>query len=225
MSMFETQTIHCPACGTAKQADMFFSVNADRRPDLRAAVIDGSFQRQTCANCQAVFRIDPDFNYLDLRRGQWIAVHPFSRLGDWAELQAADQASFDTAYGVAASRGAREIGAGLAVRMVFGWPAFREKLVAAEAGLDDRDLELLKMALLRARDDAPISGTVELRFAEENIDGLFMVWVDATTDTVVDGFAVPRLAYEQIATNVEDWGDLRAEIGTGLFVDMQRLMV
>ena len=86
MSVFDTKTIHCPSCGTAIETDLFYSVNADRRQDLRAGVIDGSFQRLTCGNCQATFRIDPAFNYLDLGRGQWIAVHPFGRLGDWESV-------------------------------------------------------------------------------------------------------------------------------------------
>jgi len=225
MSMFETQTIHCPACGTAIEADLFYSVNADRRPDLRAGVIDGSFQRQTCANCQAVFRIDPAFNYLDLGRGQWIAVHPFGRLGDWESVEAEDRASFDKAYGPAASAGAREIGAGLTVRIVFGWPAFREKLVAAESSLDDRELELLKLAILRSRDGAPLSETVELRFVERAPDGLVLAWVDATTDVAAETLLVPQRAYDDIAGNVDDWGALREELGQGLFVDMQRFMI
>ena len=225
MSMFETQTVHCPACGTAATADLFYSVNADRRPDLRDAVIDGSFQRLTCANCQASFRIDPEFNYLDLGRGQWISVHAFSRLGDWAAVEAADQIAFDKAYGTAASAGARAIGDTLAVRIVFGWPAFREKLVAAENGLDDRELELLKMAILRTRDNEPLSNTVELRFVEKAPDGLVLTWVDATTDTAAETLLVPQRAYDQIEANVEDWGALRDELKQGPFVDMQRLMI
>jgi hypothetical protein len=225
MSVFDTQTIHCPSCGTAMRADLFYSVNADRRQDLRAGVIDGSFQRLTCTNCQAAFRIDPAFNYLDLGRGQWIAVHPFARLGDWESTEAEDRASFDKAYGPAASAGAREIGAGLTVRIVFGWPAFREKLVAAEAGLDDRELELLKLAILRSRDGAPLSATVELRFVERAPNGLVLAWVDATTEVAAETLLVPQLAYDDIAGNVDDWGALRAELGQGLFVDMQRFMI
>jgi hypothetical protein len=225
MSVFDTQTIHCPSCGTAITTDLFYSVNADRRQDLRAAVIDGSFQRLTCGNCHTVFRIDPAFNYLDLGRGQWIAVHPFGRLGDWESVEAEDRASFDKAYGPEASGGAREIGAGLTVRIVFGWPAFREKLVAAESGLDDRELELLKLAILRTRDGSPLSETVELRFVERVADGLVLAWVDATTDIAAETLLVPQPAYDDIAGNVDDWGALREELGQGLFVDMQRFMI
>ncbi len=225
MSMFETRTITCPACGTARQADLYHSVNADRRPDLRAEILDGSFQRVTCGNCHATFRADPEFNYLDIGRGQWIAAHPQDALADCETLAAADQASFERAYGPAASAGARAIGEGLAMRVVFGWHALREKLVAADAGLDDVELELLKLALLRTRDDAPLSDTVELRFAERVPEGLVLAWVDSATGTATEQWLVPRKAYDDIAANEADWAALRAEMRQGAFVDMQRLML
>ena len=111
------------------------------------------------------------------------------------------------------------------MRIVFGWPAFREKLVAAESGLDDRELELLKLAILRSRDGSPLSETVELRFVERAPDGLVMAWVDATTDVAAETLLVPQQAYDDIAGNVDDWGALREELGQGLFVDMQRFMI
>jgi hypothetical protein len=225
MSLFHAQTIACPACGTAKTADVFYSVNADRRPDLREAVIDRSFQAQLCDSCGAAFRIDPEFNYLDLARGQWIAVHPVGSLGQWEEIQAADHATFDKSYGPGASAGAREIGAGLQVRITFGWAAFREKLVAAEAGLDDVELELLKVAILRTQAKAPLSQAVELRLVDV-VDGqLVLCWLDTAADTVVETMLVPAAAYDAIAADAEGWAALRREMAEGPFVDMQRLMV
>lgn len=223
--MFATQTIHCPACGTAVTADLYFSVNADRRPDLRAAAIDGSLQRLTCRSCHADFRVDPELNYLDIARGQWIAVHAFARLGDWEAVEQADQASFDKAYGAAASAGAQAIGADLTVRIVFGWAALREKLVAAEAGLDDVTLELLKMAILRTRDNAPLSDTVELRFVEQTPEGLVLAWVDVPSDRAVETLLVPHKAYTDIATDPAGWAALRTSLASGHFVDMQKLMI
>ena len=225
MSVFETQTVHCPACGMGMTADIFYSINADRRPDLRAKAIDGSFQRQTCPSCQSLFRIDPAFNYLDLARSQWIAVHPFSRLGEWGMIEAEDRSSFDKAYGADASAGARAIGEALKARTVFGWPAFREKLVVAEAALDDTEIELLKMAILRIQNHAPLSQTVELRFVERRGASLIFAWVDAKSDVGSETMLVPAQAYDDIASNAEDWGALRSELSEGLFIDMQRFMV
>src|SRR5437879_9048961 len=81
MSMFQTMTVNCPECGTAVDFKAVISVNADRRSDLRAAIIDGSFQRQPCPKCGKDFRLDPELTYVDVGRGQWIAVFPVAKLG------------------------------------------------------------------------------------------------------------------------------------------------
>ena len=59
MSVFHTQTVHCPACATPVEFKLVFSVNADRRPDLRDAIVAGTFQRQPCPSCGTEFRVDP----------------------------------------------------------------------------------------------------------------------------------------------------------------------
>lgn len=225
MSLYQTETVHCPACGAANSAAVFYSVNADRRPDLREQVLDRTLQRLTCASCGTAFRIDPEFSYLDAGRQQWIAVHPFGALGRWAEVIPDDRSAFDKSYGPGASDGAQEIGADLAVRVAFGWAAFREKLVAQAAGLDDRELELLKIAILRTQQNAPLSQTVELRLVDV-VDGkLVLCWLDAVADSVVETLLVPMRAYETIAADGAGWAPLRQEIGDSPFVDMQRLMI
>lgn len=225
MSLFNTQTLACPSCGTQKRADVFYSVNADRRPDLRLATIDRTFQAETCDNCGAAFRVEPEFNYLDIGRGQWISVHAFDRLGLWETILPEDQASFDRSYGQAASEGAQDIGRDLTVRVTFGWAGFREKLVLHETGLDDVDLELLKIAILRQQENAPISDTMEMRLIDY-VDGkLMLCWIDAPTDSVHETMFVPLAAYETIAQDSEGWGSLRARLLESPFVDMQRLMI
>ena len=56
MSVFHTETINCPACATPVEFKLVFSVNADRRPDLRDAIIAGTFQRQPCPSCGTAIR-------------------------------------------------------------------------------------------------------------------------------------------------------------------------
>ena len=46
MSIFESTELACPACGAINAFEAVNSVNADRRADLRRAILDGSFQRQ-----------------------------------------------------------------------------------------------------------------------------------------------------------------------------------
>jgi hypothetical protein len=197
------------------------SINADRRPDLRDAILDGTLQVVSCGRCDARFRVAPALNYMDSERGQWISAQPLSQIGAWPENEAAAVAVFATAYGEDAPPPAREIGAGLVVRLTFGWAAFREKLVAREAGLDDRILEELKMSITQG--GGPLRRYVELRLDAVEGTDLVMVWLDARTETPLETLVVPRKLYDTIAADPAAWATVTANLGNGPFLDMQRL--
>jgi endogenous inhibitor of DNA gyrase (YacG/DUF329 family) len=225
MSMFRTVTLNCPECGTHVEFNAVISVNADRRPDLRAAIIDGSFQRQPCPKCGKSFRLDPEMTYIDVRQGQWIAAYPVAKLGHWKELEEQARTSFAQAYGPQAPAAARQLGAGMKPRITFGWGGLREKLIVVDHHLDDVTLELAKLAILRASKTSPLSNETEMRFLDVDADKLVMAWIRAQTEQVVEGLKVPRQLYDDIAANEEGWRSLREELSAGLFVDMNRLMV
>src|ERR1700752_2316895 len=149
MSIFRSLMVECPGCGTPVPFELVYSVAADRRPDLRAAILEGSFQRQECPSCGTPFRADPEFSYMDIARGQYIGVWPPSKRGEWRECAERTRQVFDETLGPGASGEAREIGDALEARVVFGWPALTEKILCRQAGLDDRTLEVAKVLLLR----------------------------------------------------------------------------
>jgi hypothetical protein len=225
MSLFKNVTLPCPACGEETPFDAVASVNADRRPDFREAILDGSFQRQACGKCGKTFRLEPAMTYLDSGRGQWIAAHPFNAIGEWEALEKQTRAAFDRGYGEKASAPARKLGANLKPRLVFGWGALREKVFAAEQQLSDVDLELTKIAVLRNSGQTPLSSETELRLVSVEGDQLIMAWVLAQMEEVVEKLKVPRDLFAEIAANRAGWQPLRDELSGGLFVDMQRLML
>src|SRR5262245_35513408 len=197
MSRFFPLTLSCPACKAAVPFHANSSVNADRRPDLRDEIIADKFQLATCPKCATVFRLDPELNYLDVGRGQWIGVYPTSKLNDWQATEAGSREAFNLAYGPQSSEGAQEIGADLKPRVVFGWPAFKEKLVAADHGLNDVELELLKIALLRGMDEPLLSATTELRFTglDPETNELILAVVSLKTGAPMEELNVPRDLY------------------------------
>jgi hypothetical protein len=225
VSLFEAVTVNCPSCAAPLEFNAVFSLNADRRPDLRAAVLNGSFQRQPCPQCNTEFRLDPEMTYVDVGRGQWIAAFPVAKLGQWKELEEQVRATFAKAYGEKASAAAREIGAGLKPRLVFGWAGLREKLVAAEAGLDDVILELTKAALVRGLDNAPVGPGTELRLAGVEGDSLTMAWLNSATEEVKEILRVPRSLYDEIAADTTAWSALYASLTAGPFVDVNRFLL
>jgi hypothetical protein len=226
MSVFENTKLKCPSCGADVKFSAVHSVNADRRPDLREAILDESFQRRECPSCQQSFRLAPDLNYLDVGRGQWFAAHPLADLARWQEVEQHDREAFDRAFGEQARTAAREIGADLHPRITFGWAGLREKILAARLGLDDVILECAKIAILRSLDSAPLRDDTELRLVDElEDDTLLFVWIELATEAVIESVQVPRALYDDIASNNELWAGLRAELSAGLYVDINRLLV
>jgi hypothetical protein len=224
MSLFETESLTCPACKATIPFEAAGSLNADRRPDLRAAILDGSFQVQACPSCGKSLRLDPQMTYLDIRRHQWILVQPAEDLARWMDLETQARRIFDLALGNAAPRPARRIGAEIQPRVTFGWAALREKLLCADQLLDDVTLELLKCRLLRAAPKPPLADDTELRLVGVAPGMLHLAWIDVAAGRVLETLEVPSALYEEIVED-PDWQDLREALTEGPFVDMHRLLV
>jgi hypothetical protein len=224
MSLFSQVECVCPACGALDPTALVASVNADRRPDLREAILDGSFQTRQCAVCDAAWRLPPAFTYMHLAADQWILAEPPEVLTQWREAEARTLEVFATGYGARAPSAARAIGATLRARLVFGWPALREKLLAVALGLEDISLELLKMAVLRNVQKPPFADGHELRLDGGDATTLRLAWMDSTTEARLATLAVPRDSYDDVAGDIA-WDELRAELTAGPFVDMNRLLV
>ncbi|MFY9477088.1 MAG: CpXC domain-containing protein [Aquabacterium sp.] len=222
MSIFRSLNVTCPACGKDFVMQAAESVNADRRPDLRDAILDGSFQVEACPHCGERFRLDPRLSYVDIARGQWISVQPLEDVGDWVAGEDEAIAMFDKAYGSQAPASAREIGEALRLRLVYGWSALREKLVVAEHGLDDVTLELMKLALIQGLDHAPLARGNELRLETADPESLELRWVKAESDEVIERLRVPRSLYDGIVDDEAAWAALRQSTAEGPFVDMQK---
>lgn len=228
MSVFQTHEMPCPACGSAVRFEFADSVNGARRPDLREAMLDDSFQRLRCAACEAGFRLEPALTYLDVERGLWMLVRPAGLLTEWQAFESQAAEIHAEAFGAEAGRSARAIGARLQVRVTFGWPAAREKLLCAHHGLADTELELLKLGLMRLLGDPPLADDVELRLSGvQGVQGeqLQLTWVQVSTGRVVESMDVARTLYDDIAADTTSWAALRARFKGATFVDVHRLLV
>jgi hypothetical protein len=225
MSIFIPVKARCAACGTEVHTRLAASVNADRRPDLRAAILDGTFQSMACTGCGAQVRLPAHLTYIDIARGQWILVEDTSELGRWREVEAEATKLYDVSFGAGAPPVAREMGADITPRLVFGWTALREKLIAQEAGMDDVALELMKISVLRNVPAPPFTGTSELRLIDVAEEEITLRWVDQITEEGIADLPMEREIYDDVAADQANWGALRTTIDTGLYVDMQRILM
>jgi CpXC protein len=226
MSIFRTVEVSCPACDAAVTFNLVHSVNADRRPDLRDAILKRSFQRQPCPSCDYEFRVEPEFSYMDMRRGQFFAVWPSERVEDFEAYEERSRKSFEHAYGAGAPPEAQNIGRSLTPRVVFGWIAFNEKLIAQQAGLDDVLLELVKLALIRTDADGPGLGVgTELRLIGVEEDKLVLGWFQRGKEELLDVVTVSKDLLSDIESKPDQWKDLRQELTSSYFVDYRRFFI
>lgn len=226
MSVFRSADVVCPTCQAEVSFDVVHSVNADRRPDLRDAILEGRFQNAPCPECGYAFRLSPEFTYLDQGLQLWIAAFGAADLDRWVQAERDAQETFDEALGAQASEAARAIGEGLQRRVTFGWPAVREKLLLRGKGLDDVGVELLKAAVMRgAEAGVPLDGDRELRVVEVRDETLVCAWQRISTEEVFRVMEVPRAVYDGIVADPDAWEELRADLTTGLFTDVNRLLL
>lgn len=224
MSIFHSVHAICGHCGTRNEVERTASVNADRAPELRQAILDGTFQRETCTKCGTVLRLPPHLTYLDVGRDQWVLVEPADSIGRWKEVEASARKTWDRAFGAGATPQGREMGKTMDVRLVFGWTALREKLLCKELGLDDVTLEMLKLDLLRDMGEAPMTDQTELRLRGGSAETLQFDWLELASERAIEGFEVPRADYDEIAADPDEWAELRTRFDGALLVDWRRLM-
>jgi CpXC protein len=224
MSIFHPATLTCSQCGTEASVERSASVNADLRPDLRAAILDGSFQATECAKCGAKLRLPPHLTYLELDRNTWIAAEPASQIEDWNKIEDDVWPVYDRAFGSGAPQVVRKLTARVRPRLVFGWPALREKLIAADLSLDDITLELLKMSILRHVDGPPLADETELRLIGAEGDALSFAWFHQVSEEQLARLDVPRDAYDGITADAQTWAPLRAKFEGVFLVDLRRFI-
>jgi len=224
MSIFHAVRAICSHCGARNEVERTASVNADRAPELREAILDGTFQREVCAKCGTVLRLPPHLTYLDVARGQWLMVEPADSIGHWKDVEAAARKTWQRTFGADATPQGRELGKTMEARLVFGWTALREKLLCRELALDDVTLEMLKLDLIRDLGNAPIADQTELRLRGGDAGALRFDWLELASERALEGFEVPRSAYDEIAADPDEWAELRARFDGALLVDWRRLM-
>lgn len=226
MSIFDSLHLTCPVCSTKFDYEAVHSVNADRRADLRTAIVDGSFQQVDCPSCKTRFRLDPSLNYLDIRNGLWIAAEPVTGLNDWKQREDNGRSLFERAYGADAAVMARDIGKTLRPRVTFGWPALREKIVVAMSGLDDVAVEACKAAAMRSQKELQFSAEADLRLVDVKGDKLLLAWINPSDNTVGEILAVPRSLHDEIVADEDgDWSSFKSDYEGALFVDLNRMLV
>jgi CpXC protein len=224
MSFIVSATAACPTCGAPAEVQYPASINADRRPDLRAAILDGSLSNQPCRACGESLSFEPRLTYLDVGQRQWILAEASDARDDWDAIEQQATEVYAAAFGDDAPETARQIGATLVPRLVFGWPALVEKLLCQDFGLDDVALEALKLAAIAQGTVPTIYPALDLRLTGREDQDLVLHWLHPADGTPVERLKVPEAAYVLAKGNASAWAPVMTRLAGQMYVDIGRVL-
>jgi predicted RNA-binding Zn-ribbon protein involved in translation (DUF1610 family) len=157
MSTQITEEISCPQCGAAVKTELWPGVDAARNPELKARVLNETMFDWGCPECGYAARFLYPFLYHDPERNFMVYLSPNGGCCEEAGLET----EFPQLHGVAK-------------RLVTTPEALKEKVLIFEAGLDDRAVELVKLAL---------SGVLDKKHGKKTSAGYFC-YADETKNEI-----------------------------------------
>ena len=201
MSVTFTRRLVCPHCERDFPADVYWSLHASRSPQVREALLARRFQRFYCPGCGGVVLAEPSLLYTDFPRRQWFATFPRRALPHRRDLERLVTEGFEHNMRLAAPPMVQAWADEMQVRVVFGLPHLREKLLLAEAGLDDRVVERLKLALLSDVSKRLFEPTLQVVVQAVRSEHLEVTVEDpagADRTQVVRSYRVPISRYQEL---------------------------
>ena len=141
MAVYHPVTVTC-SCGNTFTANLARSINAGRTPAIREKIIHGDFHQINCSRCGRRQAVESPFFYIDLSRHAIYHVRQRSERYNFRRDSTRLGRAADAVPAYLASGAPRQL------RVIYGLDELREKLVAQDAGLDDRVVELLKIFAL-----------------------------------------------------------------------------
>ncbi|MGI6260737.1 MAG: CpXC domain-containing protein [Acutalibacteraceae bacterium] len=167
----ETRRIACPCCGKEIEASVYPIVNIKRSPQLREKILDESLFRSECSVCGKPFRLISRCLYHDEEKNFMVYLIPGFH-GKKLETGGISQEypEFSTA----------------ACRVVSNLNQLKEKILLMEFGVDDRAIEIAKLA---------VSGIVAKKY-DKRIQAAYFCRLNEETDRIgfsffLDGEAQP----------------------------------
>ena len=141
MAVFHPTTVKCQ-CGNTLTVQLADSLNVKRSPATREKILRGELHRVSCPSCNRQMTVEKAFYYSDLNRNAFFKVLPRGERHLWKTASKDVEKAADFFPKEIVQPDARTL------RVIFGMDELREKLVAQDAGIDDRIVELLKVFLV-----------------------------------------------------------------------------
>lgn len=130
------------ASGEPRILNLADCINVHRTPQIREAILKGEYNRVAADDGTHMVTVEKPFFYTDFDRNQFFLVKPRAERHTWKQ---SSQQLDRMMKGVPAQF--TKV-ANTKFRVVFGMGELKEKLVADDANLDDRMIELLKVLVI-----------------------------------------------------------------------------
>jgi hypothetical protein len=225
MSTFVHAKVACATCAHVHDADVAESLHISTRPDVRADILAGRFHRFRCPACEAWTTIEKLLAYTDFARHHWFTVVPTVELPFLAQWRELAESSFRATMIERSPALVRdEMAPRMLRRLVFGLASLREKLIAFDAGLDDRVLEVLKLELLRERGLFP-DVRLACHLTELSPDTLVFELARPGAPPVIDQVSIARADYDALAAGAAELAGRWPELWGDIAVDWRALFI
>jgi hypothetical protein len=214
----------CERCGAEVYGLLADSLNANRTAWVLPGILDGSLHRFTCPGCGCRFVVDKELLYTDFERRHFIGVFPLADQPRFLECGALVEETFAEALVERAPRVLQRQAGGFTVRVVFSLAELREKLLCFHAGLDDRVLEMVKLAVMAEQWALMEGGLGGLVLEDLGHDALTFttVWRAGATAPDVQRVWIDRAAYAQAAAAWPALERDHAALARGPYVSVMR---
>lgn len=226
MSTLYASQIECAGCGEPLSVRLADSLNANRMPEARRWVLERSLLTVSCGECgQRTTAVKP-LLYTDFERGLWIQVMPEQDRPGFEPLERDVRAGFAAAFDTGTfPRFVQILGARLQPRVAFGYEELREKVVAADAGLLDTLVEVLKLELFVVNPEILRAGAELLTLDaadEERLRFYFHVFPPGRAGEITGELTVARGAYEALVADIEHVRRCHPALFEGVYVNALR---
>jgi rubredoxin len=148
MSQLVPSVVTCPRCEATWSMALFSSVDADTIQPQVDAILDDTFERQTCAGCGHTFRPEHPLLFASHARRLWIVMQPLTDRTQFATIERGVERVLADNFAAAAPVLADRL-RGIRPRLVFGQHMLTEAVRASYAGLDAGLLECAKLLTVR----------------------------------------------------------------------------
>lgn len=129
MTQYSIEELRCPKCGHAHQLKKYSLINVTEKPDMKEEILQNRIFNFDCENCDLVAPLTYDSVYLDSKKKLAICLATEEtdreKLGQWENKK------------------------GMTLRLVDNINDLKEKIMIADNLLDDRVVEIVKIAYLR----------------------------------------------------------------------------